>query len=847
MAQYQHIQRYNNFYGFDLRSNDLTFPEKRATYVENVQFTPTGTIEKRKGYQLHAEPGAKFGLFTYNRIDSNGVEQPEILGISNTIQKLLTTTLSVTYSGANAVANFELVYDPATDTFRCRIEVGTSQVLDYSLGLARDVGSPVTVQNLATQINLLAGFSATITGATNTPAACLTITPQVSLISNPISLTAKYWGSINVTPQPGSASPFAGSETNKNSANFENVTSAQVQNCIYFSNGYNAVMKYDGQNAYRAGLPPESGSTAYTVSAVLGAGANVYVYREQFIQIDANGNQIEGNPFSSAQYTGAEPSASSATVTVSNIQAGSGFNTNCAIVNGVQAGVTTITVDNGSGGSHTMKAGDTAYFFDGASSQYVSRTVTSVGATTITISGAAVNVADNAVISNNLRIRILRNKNTGTTPVLFFELVEIPNNSFAGTQTYTDSASDTSLVAEFLEPTTDRSPPVQGKYISAYQNLLVTAGNLTNPNECSFSDIENPEYFPLVANQITVTNLTGDIITAIHPSAESFLIFQNRAIHAVTGDVPNQNFRVDVLTQDVGCAAHASIADVRGGICFLSNVGPRVMVGTRLPKALGPAEDNELNSRIDPLFNSEGLSSQQVLQLKRAVGFNDRINERYLIFIPAESVEGGVRFSNSNSQLVAYDYTRDAWVLWTNIDMTAGVTSIDSDREIYFAERRDAIPSSGATDIKYYMYRFLNTGTYHDYQDFNAAIDFIYKSPWEFMGNTGTLKNFERIKVYSSEVVDAPFVLTVETEKDFIADASISTCTLNFDVAGYGTMPWDTDPWGSPSTTGIKHKLSNGRAISLRVIFSNSENQTNVQITGYELEMALSYAPGFKK
>ena len=133
-----------------------------------------------------------------------------------------------------------------------------------------------------------------------------------------------------------------------------------------------------------------------------------------------------------------------------------------------------------------MKVGDTAYFFDSVSGSYVERQVTAVNTTivpyTITIAGAAVTVADNAVISNNLRIKILRNRNTGVAPVLHWELVEIPNNSFAVNQTFTDNRSDASLVAEFIEPVTDRSPPVPGKYISAYQSLMVTAGNISAPN-----------------------------------------------------------------------------------------------------------------------------------------------------------------------------------------------------------------------------------------------------------------------------------------------------------------------------------------------------------------------------
>lgn len=860
-VQYQFAKRYQNFFGFDLRSNDLEFPEQRATDVDNIQFTPTGTIEKRTGFQPHAEPGAKFGIFTYNRVDSSGVEQQEVLGASNTIQKLVESVITITYSGADPVAQIEIFFDVATAEYRCRIDEGTSTVLNLGLGLGRDEVSPVTVGALETAIDSIAGgnFSATVSGSSSTPAAFLKAVPLTSLTGQTVTTNAAYWTSINTSSQTGKTGPLDGSETNKNEMNFENVTAVQLQNCIYFSNGYDPVLKYDGQNLYRAGLPPASdgstGTFAITASGTAGpispAVPNVYVWRQQFIQIDNNGNQIEGNTSNSPEYNFQDPSIpTTVTVTVTNIQAGSGFNTNCALITATATG-TAIPVSVG----HTMKAGDTAYFWNTATSSYETRSVVSVGATTVTVNSPISytnSVTNNQnVISNNLRIRILRNKNSnlsipGVSPTLWFEVVEIPNNSFTATSTFGDTTPDASLFTQFLEPATDRSPPQPGKYISAYQNLMVTAGNISNPNQVSFSDVENPEYFPLVRNQFTVTNLQGDIISGLHPSNDLFLVFQTRAIHAVTGDIPNQSFRVDVITQDIGCAAHATIQDVRGTICFLSLNGPRVMTGGTIPRGLGEAKDSELNSRIDPLFNSFGLTDEQTLRPKRAIGLNDRKREKYIVFIPAESEVSGQRFSNENSVTIVYDYTRDAWVKWSKIDATGGITLSEEDSEILFIERRDADPSGAGVDVQAYLYRFQNSGTYLDYQDHDQPIECFYKSPWEFMGETGILKNFQRIKVFSSESLDNEFLLGIETEKDFTADAPVSVCSIQFGSGGYGQSEYGSI-YGDPSTSGLKHKLSNGRCISLRVILRNAEDQKNIAITGYELEVALPYKPGLKR
>ena len=135
-------------------------------------------------------------------------------------------------------------------------------------------------------------------------------------------------------------------------------------------------------------------------------------------------------------------------VTVDYIDDSTGYNTDCAIVAGAQTGVTQITVDDGAGGSHTMQVGQTAYFFDSSSSAFVEREITAVDSTTITIDGANVNVSDNEVISNNLRVNIYRTASGGT---LFKLVTSLANDSFETTAAYRDGTADASLGATFLD------------------------------------------------------------------------------------------------------------------------------------------------------------------------------------------------------------------------------------------------------------------------------------------------------------------------------------------------------------------------------------------------------------
>lgn len=829
MAEYILQKRYLNHFGIDLKSTDIVRPEQFASDMKNAQYTKEGAIEKRKGYKAHATTQGGYGLTTYNRISTtDGTASQEMLAIGQTVYRFKKTTMNVSYTGTSASATISIFFDTATDQYRCQVVEATNVLVDQALGLGYDTGSPYTVASLVTVIDALANFTCTATGDTSTPAAFLKIVRDFDLSSSgsAAAIIAGYWEAVNCP----TTNPLAGSNTNRNSSAWENVSTTQIQNCVFFANGYDNVLKYDGQTLYRAGLP-EVGS----VSAALGGAGAItgsnYLYKVRYVQFDAAGNLIEGNITATTNLLA--PAAQSIDVTVANVLASTGFNTNCAIVNGLQTGVTVITVD----AFHTMKVGDTAYFFDGVSSSYVTRTVTAIGGTSITISGAAVNVADNAVISNNLRIGIYRSKTSGSTPTIWYSVAEIPNNSFAATQVYNDDLADASLGAQLIEPVTDRSPPPKGKYISVFRNQVILAGNLTFPNTVYYSDIDGPEYFPDGINNFDVDSPIGDQITGLAPTNEAFAIFKDKSIQIMSGDLANANFRVDQLTSDLGCIAHASIQEVRGQLMFLSDRGVYAMVGGQLPQPVG--------DKIEPVFDiNASLAASQLLKLKRAVAFNDRDNERYILYLPAESATSGSVHPNSNSVLYVYDYRRQAWLKWTNINMAGGMTLYEN--ALHFSERRY---SSFAGAVVSYLYRVHNLNDAYDYQDDSSFIDFEYSSTWEALNEPSVLKRFLRIRIFSlEELVNNDLFLDVRTEINYIKDATHAQFDFQFTGGGYGIASYDdTTPYGDPAESVGKHRLGQGRVRSLRMRFLNQREQENVNITGWELEIATPFRPGFKQ
>ena len=809
--------------------------------MNNAQYRQSGSPEKRKGYQGHAAHVGGFGQWTYQRVNpTTGVLEPEVIKIDQNLWKGLETQIEIDYTGLATSAEISIFLDPTTSTYKCEIQEGAIVVLSVNLGTGIDEVSPYTATQLNTAINALTNFTATLTGAGTTPAAFFKIVRAWDLVAmGNLTLEAFYFSQVN-TPL---TNPFSTYYSHKSDADFENVSAVQIQNCMYFGSGYEDIYKYDGQTFYRAGLP-EPASVTSAIAAGPGAitGSN-YFHRAQYIQYDNAGNIIEGNIASTA--TGLNPAAQNMDVTVANILAATGFNTNCAIVNGAQVAVNLITVDNGSGGNHTMKVGDTAYFFDAVSGTYVTRAVTATGLTTITVAGAAVTVADNAVISNNLRIEIWRNKTSAITPSVFYLVEEIPNNSFAATQVYTDSKTDSNLGAQLIPPATDRSVPPRGKYISQWNGIAMLAGNLLNPLILYYSDVDGPEYFPADSNQLLIESGAQDIISGIAPNNEVFTVHGQSSFTVVSGDILTGQLRIETKSRDTGCVAHATLAEVDGLLCWLSSRGPRYSTGGQVPLPLGASVDanrQESASRIDPEFDNLGRPSQEQYVFKRALGYSDLLTGWYLLYVPTETSFGSDISPNDNSRVFTYDKNRDAWLIWSNLNLQGGISQLN--RELFFSERRY---SNFTGSLQSYMYRRHNLEDAWDYADNTEAISWEYDSQWDPLNEPSVLKKYLKLRIFAlEEITNNEFTLTIEQETNYQKEVAKATFTMSIPGGGYGITPYGTTAYGDPGQGEDTHPLHRDRIYSTRFRFKNSTIHENVVMTGWEIEAVTPYRAEFK-
>jgi hypothetical protein len=809
---------FSAFGGLNLRISDLLRSDNFATVADNVAYRKTGAMSKRKGYQILAESKGGYGITTFPDTDiESGDVTEQLVAVDDNLWKVEDDSFTITYSGSDT-AYFDLFVD-TDNKFKFEMYDNGAQVLSYDLGTGKEL-SFITLGNLITQINAISNFTASGTLTTES-AAFIPVALGTTISSSGTNVAFQKWTQIDTASAI--TDPFSTFYAARNNADFENASFAIVNNILYISTGYDTLQKYDSLRVYKAGLPAPA--SAASVSK-LGSGSltGTYKYRYFYRHIDAKGNVVEGNATAETETT---LSSEDARLTLQNLQANTGFNTSQAVVNGAQSGVSTITVDSG----HTILVGDKVYFYDGSASEYTTRNVTAVTATTIVVDGAIVDVADDDIINPQLKIVVLRTVDGGT---LFYEIAELVNDSANATQTYDDSAADSTLVIEFVDPAKPRDLPPKGKYIDVWRNTLIITGNRENPNLVYFSDIDGAEYFPALTNNFIIESNDGSKNSGIRSLDNILYVFKKNSIAGITGDLALNQFQVDIVNkQGIGCAAHATLAEIENEVWFLSEFGIYSISQSGLQKR---------SENIDPKFNQPNS-----LNFNRAVAFYWIDNDQYLIYLPQTATSSGNIYYTENSELYAYDTFRQAWTQWKNLDIGGGIADLNG--RVYFQSKEI---DSGSNQV-HYLKRFHNDGVSQDYCDHESPISFTYKSNWETLGEPSLFKKFLRIKVHSLDASlnnfeSEGFVLNVSTEHDYVI-STVSSLILDFTggAEGWGISPWDGFPWGEDRLSSLKSKLASQKAKSLRTVLENNELATNILISGYEYEVAVPYQMRIKE
>ena len=119
--------------------------------------------------------------------------------------------------------------------------------------------------------------------------------------------------------------------------------------------------------------------------------------------------------------------------------------------------------------------------------------------------------------------------------------------------------------------------PADPASVAVFQNHVFYAGMSSNPQEIQFSS-------PLGETDFTAANGAGSIsvptsVVALKVFREILYVFGQDKIFKISGD-NIANFRVDSITQTLGCADGFSVQELGGDLLFLSLDGLRTIAGT---------------------------------------------------------------------------------------------------------------------------------------------------------------------------------------------------------------------------------------------------------------------------
>ena len=420
-----------------------------------------------------------------------------------------TNTINYT-TGAYAV-NFSASTGAVTASYFTPL----TQVLDQCLGKGYNESTPYLVTDLVADLNSISGVTATTTGDTDQPAAFLPLTEQTN-IANGLSKTLQFIYAVaaNRTVE----NTLSGMIDNLDDDDFQIPTLAPYREILFVGSKYDEIQKFDGQTVYRAGLPQSPRLTNGGISSG-NVNAGEHLYYATYEQVDNQGNMVEGvisDPLSVTLGSDSE-----VTIAAETLQQGSGYNTNCAIVDGDQTGVSTITVDDSSGGSHSIRAGDTAYFLEDPAA-IVNGAQASVNEIDVD-SGHTIFVGNVVYFrdSNNSELRIRNVIETTTTSITIDgEPVSVANNEEISTYRERLVESVTNFTITLATPTN----PLESLTVSVKDNSVISNNlriNIYRTAALSYSDsigllgsatyTGNLSQIPISPRSVTMTDGTLSI------------------------------------------------------------------------------------------------------------------------------------------------------------------------------------------------------------------------------------------------------------------------------------------------------------------------------------------------
>lgn len=601
------------------------------------------------------------------------------------------------------------------------------------------------------------------------------------------------------------------------------ISYTENQNNIYFTNTdlTTYVMKYDGSNVYRAGLPaprkedttPGQPSEKNPSWASPASG----LYSRVFYSFkDINGN-ITYSPYYQYDSTGGN-------LTVASFKTSTSFNENgflskyCYRASGSSATISsssltlTVTRHNYVAGEKflidtenkfiTISPEDRAFVVldvESVTATSITFSAASVGTNTITFASTVLYASEYPVdVRSKVHVGTSASADTGynvTTNVLDNSIVNNTINALLGSDLVLIGENRTALdiisFEDLYDSTTLKIMPPICSYIASFGNQIVY-GKIqsffsistkyssypnqkiayTNQSLIVYSDTstaDGPEGVSELNLEKIGETWDGDI-TGLRRCNDSMVVFKSRGVFTIDGTLIAGEYQLrKINTNFVGCTSHKSILESDDGLYFQGHNGIYYTNGIGVKK---------LTYEIDSVIGSADYLTTRSVRLKK--------KQKALFYIP------------ELSKVVVLDYYYNQIYFWDNIDASKGIVE-DSSGDVYFND---------GTSI----YKFNN-----GYLDGANSIPAYYSTTWHHAGEPSLNKKWLSMRFFA--LTSDVFTATVTTQGDWDTSKTLTTNSMTFS--------------SSDQTKFLMLDMQTKR--SLRVTFSNNVANENLAITGYEL------------
>ncbi len=204
------------------------------------------------------------------------------------------------------------------------------------------------------------------------------------------------------------------------------------------------------------------------------------------------------------------------------------------------------------------------------------------------------------------------------------------------------------------------------QFCEVYKNQLFLGGFSTAPSFVWFSDIGEPEGYPL-DNNFEVRTDDGDYVTALKSYFTRLYIFKKHSFHVLSGDSVANYFLQEVSLQ-YGCVNQRCAIVYNDTLLFLDQKGIVQYNGANI---------QIISTKVQPIFDSMNYSAA----LTEATMVHDSIRNQILIGIP-------INGSATNNVTVVYDYLVNAWSKQDgyNASVFASITGRNNTKNAFYGD-----------------------------------------------------------------------------------------------------------------------------------------------------------------